>query len=108
MGKKTEVTGTSCRNQTEVVPQVLQQWMAAARAPRSRPVEDMLQQEEEEEDDCPVLKKKPKLAAARPIKAAKPRAPAASARTKKSRAIIESDSSESEEEVQKGPRYGTV
>ena len=82
--------------------------MAAARAPRSRPVEDMLQHEEEE-DDCPVLKKKPKLAAARPIKAAKPRAPAASARTKKSRAIIESDSSESEEEVQKGPRYtGTV
>jgi hypothetical protein len=76
--------------------------MTAARAPRGRSIEQA-----EEEDDCPVVRKKPKMAADRPPKAVKQRpAVAAVAKAKKSRARIESsDSSDSEAEVEKAVRY---
>jgi hypothetical protein len=87
------------------VYQVLQQWITAARAPRGRSID----QAEEEEDDCPVVRKKPKMAADRPPKVVKQRpAVAATVRTKKSRARIESsDSSDSEPEAEKSVRYSS-
>jgi hypothetical protein len=91
------------------IRQVLQQWMTAARTPRTVP--QPREEEEDGKDDCPVARKKAKLTKPREPKEAKVGKAKAvpSKRAKNGRAVILSDSSsESEEEIERYNRWVAI